>query len=73
MAKDNRKILQGVRVGKTVYRDGQEDELAAAVDQSTLDRLMDKGHLGGDWQAKGEPQAEQPARREKQAKQPAEK
>lgn len=51
MPKDNRLILSGIRVGDTVYVEGQEDELSAALSQEQLDRLMDKGALGGDWKA----------------------
>lgn len=47
--KDNRKIMNGVRVGKTVFTEGMEDELTDALSQTELDRLMDKGHLAGDW------------------------
>jgi hypothetical protein len=52
MAKDNRVILKGVRVGKKVFKPGQEDDLAQALDQSSLNRLMDKGDIGGDWKGK---------------------
>ncbi len=49
MPKDNRTILNGVRVGAKVFTDGMEDELAAALDQKQLDRLIDKGHIAGDF------------------------
>lgn len=49
MPKDNRLILNGVRVGNTVYTEGQEDELSGALTQAELDRLMDSGALGGDF------------------------
>lgn len=51
MAKDNRNILSAVRFKGTVYKPGMEDELSAAMNQGQLDRLMDRGALGGDFVA----------------------
>jgi hypothetical protein len=51
MPKDSRTILSGVRVGKQVFTDGMEDELSAALDQSALDRLTEKGAIAGDFKA----------------------
>lgn len=50
MPKDNRKILNSVRGGAgQVFRDGMEDELAAALDQKRIDELVAGGVLAGDW------------------------
>lgn len=57
MGKDNRQILSAVRVGGTVYKPGMEDELSAAMNQGQLDRLMDKGALGGDFTSKAAAEA----------------
>jgi hypothetical protein len=59
MAKDNRKILSAVRLhadretgtGRTVFRDGMENELAEAASQEQLDGLVKSGALSGDWKA----------------------
>jgi hypothetical protein len=59
MAKELRKINQGVRVGKTLYTENgitvagkhQEgdpfDELAKALKPAELQRLSEKGHIEG--------------------------
>jgi len=49
MAKDNRVILMDVAAGNKVYRAGQEAELAEISLQSSLDQLIAKGIIAGDW------------------------
>lgn len=49
MAKDNRKIHNGVRHNGTTYTDGMEDELAEAVSSEQLERLVEKGAISGNW------------------------
>lgn len=51
MAKDTRKIHNGVRHNGTVYKSGMEDELAAALSAKQLDRLVEQGALSGAWQS----------------------
>ena len=57
--KDNRTILNAVRVGKTVFKSGEEDELSSALSQTDLDRLNDQGALGGDWTSTFQAEAEE--------------
>lgn len=47
MAKETRKINQGVRIGKTVFVEGMEDELAKALSEKDVQRLTEKGHIEG--------------------------
>lgn len=49
MAKDTRQIVRGVRVDGVVYKDGQEDELQAALKPERVSELVDNGTLEGDW------------------------
>lgn len=49
MANSERKILRGVRAGTKTYTSGMEDELLAALNADDAQRLIDKGHLQGDW------------------------
>lgn len=55
MAKDNRNIVNGVRLGEApnvkLFVDGQEDELAAAATPEQIERLKANGSITGDWQA----------------------
>jgi len=62
MAKDNRKIIHGIRVmvpaaeGKKLPQsktlsDGMEDELAAAFTQRELDAMKSRGDITGDWKS----------------------
>lgn len=51
MAKDNRIILQGVRVVGVVYTDGMEDELGAVLDQKQIERLSKKGQISGSFKS----------------------
>jgi hypothetical protein len=59
MAKDDREILHGVRLhndretktGRQLFKSGMEDELAGAVDQATLDRLVEQGSIKGTWKS----------------------
>lgn len=53
MAKDNRTIHSGVRVGSETFVDGQEDELAAALSPRDGERLLASGAIDGDWQFTG--------------------
>lgn len=86
MARDNRKILRGIRIpvarpnakpdkdgvihkfASLTYKDGMEDELAAAFSQDVLDKLVATGSITGTWvstkpaeeeEAKPEPPARQ--------------
>lgn len=49
MAKDNREILSGVRIGNDVYLPGQEDEVASRLSPKDGERLIEAGALAGDW------------------------
>lgn len=49
MAKDNREIRSGVRIGKKVFTEGMEDDLAAALSAAQLERLLEKGVIAGDF------------------------
>lgn len=49
MPKDNRRIHSAIRHGSTTYKDGMEDELAAAASQEQLERLASRGAISGDW------------------------
>lgn len=49
MAKDNRTILSGIRVGSDVFTDGAEDELAAVLSPADGKRLLEAGAIAGDW------------------------
>lgn len=55
MAKDNRKIHSGVRLGGTTYTDGMEDELAGAASAKQLKRLVEKGAISGEWSSSAAP------------------
>lgn len=44
MAKE---IIGSVRIGNTVYKAGQEEELAAVADAAQIKRLTDKGVIAG--------------------------
>lgn len=57
MAKDNRVINGAVRVGATVFRAGQEDELQEAASPAVLKRLAEKGVISGDFAKAGKPKA----------------
>lgn len=49
---DNRKIKNHIRgTGKTIFKYGMEDDLAAAVDQTRLDELKAEGVIEGDWKS----------------------
>ena len=62
MAKDDRRIVRGVRVlaaakGKgnaksLTYASGMEDELAAAFTQEQLDAMKERGDITGNWKSK---------------------
>lgn len=62
MAKSKeRKIHRAVRVGRTVYGPGREDELLEVLPKEDVERLSDNGTLGGDWSgAKGKRGPAQP-------------
>jgi len=60
MAKDNRVINGAVRVGATVFRAGQEDELQEAASPAELKRLAEKGVITGDFLKAGKPKAAAP-------------
>ena len=47
MAKDLRKIYSGVRIGKTVFVEGMEDELEKVLSAADAQRLTEKGHIEG--------------------------
>lgn len=50
MPRDNRKILNAVRgPNKQLFKDGMEDELAAAASQERLEQLKRDGVISGDW------------------------
>jgi hypothetical protein len=61
MARDNRRIVRGVRIGAqydennkvtadpVVYTEGQEDELAADLPKERIAQLVQDGSLEGDW------------------------
>lgn len=51
MAKDDRKILSGVRVDDKVYTEGQEDDLSAVMTPEMQKRLEDSGAITGTWKA----------------------
>jgi len=47
MAKETRKIFNAVRIGGTVYFEGMEDELQAALSNKSIRRLTAKGQIEG--------------------------
>jgi hypothetical protein len=62
VAKDNRKIIHGIRVmlpaapGKKLPQsqtlsDGMEDELTAAFTQKELDAMKERGDITGNWKS----------------------
>lgn len=51
MARDNRNVVRGVRVGNQVFENDHADEIAAALSQNDLDRLVKDGTLEGDWKS----------------------
>ena len=57
MAKDNRVINGAARIGATVFRAGQEDELQEAASPAELKRLADKGVISGDFGKAGKSKA----------------
>lgn len=56
MAKSDRAILvpEGIVVGDTKFKPGDEKELASAdVPQWNLQQMIDKGFISGDWSKAG--------------------
>lgn len=49
MARDNRNVVRGVRIGGKVFENDHADEIATALSQDDLDRLVADGTLEGDW------------------------
>ena len=49
MAKDSRIINRGIRINDVVYKDGQEDEVQAALSESRIAELIEEGSLSGEW------------------------
>ena len=39
------------KLASVIYKDGMEDELAAAVTQEKLDAMVERGDLRGEWKA----------------------
>jgi hypothetical protein len=54
---DNRKINQGVRVGKEVITD--PDKLEEVITAETAKRLTESGAISGDWKPKGKAKKEE--------------
>lgn len=47
MAKEAKQITSTVRMGQTVYRAGQEDDLAKVLTKDDVARLTEKGIISG--------------------------
>ncbi len=47
MPKDQKEIIGSVRIGKTVFVAGQEDELAAVLSANDVERLTARGVISG--------------------------
>jgi hypothetical protein len=55
MAKSKFEIIGSVRVGRTLYRSGMEEELQAKASPEQLQRLAEKGVVSGVAPARSEP------------------
>jgi hypothetical protein len=64
MAKSDRVIKRGVRLGGKTYTEGMEDELGEVLSAEEATRLTEKGYLEGSWKGgKTAPAKAEPAKK----------